>query len=124
MANQEFFVGPGIEITALEQFRNLLNTAYDNGEKNGGSMDWNDVQLALDKAVEALGNGAQDFMDRAEVGEIEDGAGIFFMPGTDVTNVVMAAAKLVNAYRFPESVKWEDVDEAWHLLSAEPIPAP
>lgn len=118
MPKMEFFVGPGIEITALDQYRSLLNTAYENGEKNGGSMDWNDVQCALDKAIEALGSGAEDFMKKAEAGGIdEDEAGIFFMPGTDVTNVVMSATKLVWAYRYPENVKWEDVDDAWNLLS-------
>lgn len=124
MTKTEFFVGPAIELTSLKAYRDLLNTAYKNGEERGSSMDWNDVQQALDSALNALGSEAHAFMEAAENGdfyEVDDDnkIKISFMPGTDVTNDVLSAAKLVFAYRYPESVKWEDVDEAWELLSKD-----
>jgi hypothetical protein len=125
MTQANFFVGPAIEMNALEDYRNLLNTAYDNGEKRGGSMDWSDVQLALAKAIDALGGEASKFMETAEAGDIEEPqSAIFFMPGTDITNTVKSAAKLLWAYRYPDSVKWEDVDDAWQTLTAETAPTP
>lgn len=128
MPKVEFFVGPAIELTSLKEYCRLLNVAYENGADRGGSMDWSDVQLALDKALDALGDEAHAFMEAAENDDFnnvdDDKIKIAFMPGTDVTNEVLSAARLVFAYRYPEYVKWEDVDLAWEHLGAETAPAP
>ena len=38
----------------LERASELLVEAYDNGEANGGSVEWNDLDLAYNVADEAL----------------------------------------------------------------------
>lgn len=109
----EYQVGDAINETALEEFSGLLKQAYANGEANGGSMDWNDVQKALDKAVEAIG--AESFMEVASSDEGFEDEPTLMLP-QDASGEVRAAAALVVAYQNPESVDWEDVDTAWDIL--------
>lgn len=123
MAKNQYVVGPGMEAATLASYRNLLDAAYANGEAKGGSMDWNDVQAALEKAVEGLGGEARLFMDDAAQGEHEDGVKIEFADGTDISAEVWSASLLLLAYRYPEDVKWEDVDAAWEALHRDPAAA-
>lgn len=119
-----FFVGPAIELTALEDYKKLLNRAYEKGLASGGTMDWSDVKAALAKAIEALGGDAEQFYDAAENGDIEEGhTAIFFTPGTHVTPTVKSAGKLLFAFRYPDDVKRKDVDEAWRMVATESVAA-
>lgn len=121
MERNAYIVGNDIDREALGQFAKLLAEAYDNGEQRGGHMDWNDIQLALDKAVHALGGDAERYMGDAADGfpELADGDEpvIRFPEGFDAGNVELSAAKLLIAYRTPDEVRWEDVDDAMESLS-------
>lgn len=121
MAKEEYTVGPDLDASGLAIYRELLETAYTNGEARGGSMDWSDVQLALEKAVQALGGEARQFMEDTEADDgIEDGVKLVFSEGSEVSDEAWSACLLLLAYRFPDSVKWEDVDAAWEALHREP----
>ncbi|RWL22521.1 MAG: hypothetical protein EOR63_32300 [Mesorhizobium sp.] len=126
MSKSEYVVGgPSIDPEGLAEYRRLLDVAYRNGEAHGSQMDWSDVQTALAKAVSTLGGEAAAFMEDSESDEgLEDGVKIVFAEGTEVTAEVWSAALLLLAYRFPDSVEWEDVDSAWEALHREPEASP
>lgn len=109
----EYFVGDSINDAAITEFSALLRTAYDNGQANGGSIDWNDVQAALDKAVEAFGEDGATFIADANAG-FEEEPKIRF--ATDLSWEEAAAAGVLYAYRYPQDVDIEDVDQAWETL--------
>jgi glucose-6-phosphate isomerase len=112
-----------IDHTALDEFKTLFNAAYQNGEDRGGSMEWGDVQLALTKALAGLGRAAQAFNKAAETGNLDE-EDILTVDIGEATPTIYAAALLVDAYKFPEHVKWENVDAAWEALNREPNPSP
>lgn len=111
----EFQVGDDVNETALAEFADRLKQAYANGEASGGTMDWDDVQEALDKAVEAFGPQAEAFMTVAtsEDGFTEEPTITF---PSDSSWETRSAATLLIAYRYPSEVKWEDVDASWEIL--------
>lgn len=109
----EFQVGDSINETALGEFADLLRQAYDNGAKNNATMDWNDVQSAVEKAAEAFGDEGLAFQFAAEAG-FEDEPKVTFP--ADASWETRAAAQLLFAYRHPDSVEWEDVDLAFEIL--------
>jgi hypothetical protein len=109
----EFYVGDSINDAAITEFSALLRTAYDNGHANGGSIDWNDVQAALDKAVEAFGENGAAFITAANAGFEQEPK---MRLAADLSWEESAAAQLLYAYRYPESVDIEDVDQAWDAL--------
>jgi hypothetical protein len=113
----EFQVGDSINEAALGEFATLLRAAYDNGSRNDATMDWNDVQAALNKAVEALGDAGREFVAAAEEGFDSEPRVTF---PQDASWETRSAAQLLFAYRYPNDVEWEDVDQAWEtLLQAE-----
>lgn len=121
MARAEYTVGPDIDATRLAAYRELLDRAYANGEERGGSMDWGDIQAALEKAVEGLGGEARRFIeDTAADDGVEDGVKLVFADGSDITDDAWSACLLLLAYRFPDAVEWEDIDAAWEALHREP----
>jgi hypothetical protein len=109
----DFQVGDSINDTAVAEFSTLLRTAYDNGRTNGGSMDWNDVQAALDRAVEAFGDDGAAFIAAANAG-FDDEPRLGFT--ANLSPEERAAAQLLFAYRYPEDVAMEDVDASWDIL--------
>jgi hypothetical protein len=109
----EFFVGDSIEPQALSDFATLLRTAYDNGATNGAQMELNDVQAALNKAVEAFGEQGQAFAAAAQDGFDSEPAVTY---PHDASWETRSAAALLFAYRYPDDVSWEDVDQAWEIL--------
>lgn len=109
----EFHLGDTIDEAALEAYSKLLREAYDNGESNNATMDWNDVQAALDKAIEAFGADAEAFKAAADAGF--DDEPLLSTPA-DISGEARSAAQLIFAYRYPESVDIEDVDQAFDTL--------
>lgn len=109
----EFQVGDSINETALAEYADLLREAYDNGAKNDATMDWNDVQKAHAKAVEAFGDEGEAFVAAAEAG-FNDEPKVTFP--ADASWEVRSAAQLLFAYRYPDDVAWEDVDLAFEIL--------
>lgn len=113
----EFHLGDTIDQPALEAYSRLLREAYDNGESNDATMDWNDVLAALDKAVEVFGSDGAAFKAAAEAGFEEEPK---VTTPLDVPGEARSAAQLLFAYRYPDTVDWEDVDQAFDtLLQAE-----
>lgn len=112
-------VGDVVDEAALAEYAALLRKAYQNGEERGGSMDWSDVQEAANKAVEALGPIARQFSEDAEEG-FEEEPGVTYPLSGSVE--VRSAAELLYAYRYPDDVNWEDVDQAYNTL-VNPPPA-
>ena len=119
-----FEVGPKVDAGKLTAYAELLEAAYKNGEERGSQMDWNDVQAALDKAIEAVGPEAERYMKDASEGILDEDTSIFFADGTDQTPELVSACTLLMAYRYPEEVEWEDVDKAWEILLGAQPPAP
>ena len=109
-----YVVGDNVNESALAEFSELLRQAYEHGEESGGTMDWNDVQAALKKAVDALGAPAQQFMAVANIDGFDEDPIVACSP--DASLEAKAAAQLIYAYRNPQSVDWEDVDLAWETL--------
>jgi hypothetical protein len=117
------------EPEALAEYVRLLNVAYDNGEARGGSMEWSDVETALEKAVEAFGEAgtafreANDEIQYADDSDLED-IDLLFVAGHEPSDAEMSAAKLMKAFVGGDHVKWEAVDEAWELVREAPAAAP
>lgn len=109
----EYFVGETIDHKALCEFSVLLRTAYDNAKINNATLDWNDVSVALQKAVEAFGEDGQSYIAAANDGFDVEPALTY---PVDASWDVRAAATLLFAYRYPEDVDLEDVDSAWEIL--------
>lgn len=126
MAKSEYTVGPAIDEEKLQKYAELLNQAYERGDEADGEMDWDDIQKAHDMAVEALGDGAREFVADANSDEgHEDGVKLLFPETyTEISNEAWSACLLLLAYRYPEDVKWEDVDDAWESLHCEQAAAP
>jgi len=122
MSKSEYIVGPDFDQEALDEYARLLDKAYENGKARGAHMDWNDVTAALDKAVDALGGEARLFVEdsQADGWPDDDFVSISFAEGTTTTKEAWSAASLLFAYRYPDDVKWEDVDAAWEALHREP----
>lgn len=116
-----YVVGTTVNTEKLAEYRVLLEAAYQNGEDRGGSMDWNDVQKALEKAVEALGAEAQDFLNDAAEYLIEDPT-INFAVGVEETPEFVSACQLIAAHYHPDQTDWEDVDRAYQTLVESPAP--
>lgn len=109
----EFQVGDTINDTALAEYADLLREAYDNGAKNDSTMDWGDVQAAVNKAVEAFGEDGSAFQAAALSGFKQEPRVTF---PTDASWETRSAAQLLFAYRYPDAVDWEDVDLAFEIL--------
>lgn len=109
----DFQIGDNVNETALNEFAVLLRVAYANGADNDSTMDWDDVQQAHAKAVEAFGADGAAFVAAAEEGfEMEPR----MTYPTDATWELRSAAQLLFAYRYPEDVAWDDVDLSWEIL--------
>jgi hypothetical protein len=109
----EFQLGDTLNETVLDEFAVLLREAYENGKRNDATMDWNDVQKAHAKAVEAFGEDGAAFAAAAEEG-FEMEPRVTFP--ADASWETRSAAQLLFAYRYPEEVRWEDVDLSWEIL--------
>lgn len=109
----DFQIGDSINETALDEFTVLLREAYENGARNDATMDWDIVQKAHAKAVEAFGRDGEAFVAAADAG-FEQEPRITFL--SDASWETRSAAQLLFAYRYPEDVEWEDVDLAWEIL--------
>jgi hypothetical protein len=109
----DFQIGDSVNETALGEFTVLLREAYENGARNDATMDWDDVQKAHAKAVEAFGEDGAAFVAAA-------GEGFEMEPRvtypSDTAWETRSAAQLLFAYRYPEDVQWEDVDLSWDIL--------
>jgi hypothetical protein len=109
----DFQIGDSVNETALGEFAVLLREAYENGARNDATMDWDDVQKAHAKAVEAFGEDGAAFVAAADEGfEMEPRVTY----PSDAAWETRSAAQLLFAYRYPEDVQWEDVDLSWDIL--------
>lgn len=118
----DFKFGPDLDTKKLAEYAELLETAYTNGAERGGHMEWNDVQAALEKGIEAIGAEADKFMDAANEGLLGADTAIFFADGTEQSPEFISASTLLMAYRYPEGVAWADVDHARDILLDAPKP--
>lgn len=109
----DFQIGDSVNETALGEFATLLREAYDNGKHNDATMDWDDVQKAHAKAVEAFGDDGAAFVAAADEG-FETEPRVTYP--ADASWETRSAAQILFAYRYPEDVQWEDVDLSWEIL--------
>lgn len=112
MSGNEFELSPAGEETS-QDFITILERAYELGEERGGSMDWNDVQYALEAAKRMFPGLGDELLELA--GENED-ISVVFPIGHSTSPAELAAAKLILAYRDPENVSWDEVDLARSYL--------
>lgn len=112
MSAKDFELNPASD-DASTIFVEALERAYDLGEENGGSMDWDDVRVALEAALEMFPGRGGELLKLAESnGEIQ----AVFPEDHDPSAAEMSAAKLILAYRNPENLSWDEVDLARSYL--------
>ncbi|MTH95262.1 hypothetical protein [Roseibium sp. RKSG952] len=93
MPATRFLLSPAPE-DASQLFIETLERAYELGEVNGGSIDWNDVQDALASAIKMFPGQADELLKLA--GENEAIMAVF-PDGHDPAAAELAAAKLILA---------------------------
>lgn len=102
------------EDAALTACKSLCR-AYDLGESRGGSMDWSDVETAVDKALEAI-PGARESVESAREALNDDDVefdDIEIKWEGETSQAVHACLLMIHSARFEDGSEWEDVDMAW-----------